>query len=362
MAFNCTPVAIRHLKEDMFIAEIVVRVVHMWERKSFYNKGKTLVLEMLLLDAEDNTIQATIRKSIIFKFRNRLHEGHLYKLSRFTVNANKGAEIATSGEVRIYFAYPTVLIEVHDLLIPRYGFKYVEFDDILSERMYNPLTEMSSANFLESEKSNQLRQEIASWMTIYLENIRKEKLACSVWNDYVGLVQAYVDACKRSTEPVIIVIRCVQRCQWKSGARVTTTRHVTRFYLNHAIPEVEAFIGELHNDEEPSDSNVISYISSESNDMLSGDNLSTITEIKKCQKAEKYVTVATIYDVNLNVKWYYNSCKHCTTKALKNDAEASSDDDCEVRIMGEKFSATKSIIEDKYSATKKLLQVKIEKE
>ncbi|XP_074298041.1 uncharacterized protein LOC141628846 [Silene latifolia] len=54
--------------------------------------------------------------------------------------------------------------------------------------------------------------------------------------------------------------------------------------------------------------------------MLLGDNLSTITEIKKCQKVGKYVTVATIYDVDLNVKWYYDSCKHFTTKALKNDA------------------------------------------
>ncbi|XP_074265289.1 uncharacterized protein LOC141587717 [Silene latifolia] len=158
-----------------------------------------------------------------------------------------------------------------------------------------------------------------SWMTIYLENIRKEKLACSVWNDYVGLVEAYVDGCNRSTETAIIVIRCVQRCQWEGEVRVTTTRYATRFYLNHAIPEVEAFIGELHNGEEPSESNVISYISSESDDMLSRYNLSTITEIKKCQKAGKYVTVATIYDVDLNVKWYYDNCKHCTTNALKND-------------------------------------------
>ncbi|XP_074296969.1 uncharacterized protein LOC141627637 [Silene latifolia] len=157
-------------------------------------------------------------------------------------------------------------------------------------------------------------------MTIYIENIRKEKLACSIWNDYVGLVQAFADACKSSTEPAIIVIRCVQRCKWEGEPRVTTTRHATRFYFNHAIPEVEEFLGELYAGQEPSNSNVISYISSESEDMLSGDNLSTITEIKKCQKAGRYVTLATIYDVDLNVKWYYDSCKHCTSKVVKNDS------------------------------------------
>ncbi|XP_074318321.1 uncharacterized protein LOC141655126 [Silene latifolia] len=134
MAINCTLVALRHLKADMITAEISVRVVHIWERKSFYNKEETLALEMLLLIAEDNLIQATIRKCIIFKFKDRISEGHLYKLSRFTVEANKGAEMATSEELRIYFAYPTVVREVHNLPIPRYGFRFVDFGDILSER------------------------------------------------------------------------------------------------------------------------------------------------------------------------------------------------------------------------------------
>ncbi|XP_074300284.1 replication protein A 70 kDa DNA-binding subunit C-like [Silene latifolia] len=319
MAINCTPVALRHLQADMITAEISVRVVHLWERKSFYNKEETLALEMLLLDAEDNLIQVTIRKRIIFKFKDRISEGHLYKLSRFTVEANKGAEMATSEELRIYFAYPTVVREVHNLSIPRYGFRFVDFGDILSERVSDEhfidvIGKFSGVGEVKPTKNGN------SWMTIYIENIRKEKLACSIWNDYVGLVQAFADACKSSTEPAIIVIRCVQRCKWEGEPRVITTRHATRFYFNHAIPEVEAFLGELYAGQEPSNSNVISYISSESEDMLSGDNLSTITEIKKCQKAGRYVTLATIYDVDLSVKWYYDSCKHCTSKVVKNDS------------------------------------------
>ncbi|XP_074265823.1 uncharacterized protein LOC141588273 [Silene latifolia] len=214
--------------------------------------------------------------------------------------------MATSEELRIYFAYPTVIREVHNLPIPRYGFMFVDFGDILSERMSLLFIYNNHYHF--------------NNLLINKHIPRKEKLACSIWNDYVGLVQAFADACKSSTEPAIIVIRCVQRCKWEGEPRVTTTRYATRFYFNHAIPEVEAFLGELYAGQEPSNSNVISYISSESEDMLSGDNLSTITEIKKCQKAGRYVTLATIYDVDLTVKWYYDSCKHCTSKVVKNDS------------------------------------------
>ncbi|XP_074291778.1 uncharacterized protein LOC141618578 [Silene latifolia] len=58
----------------------------------------------------------------------------------------------------------------------------------------------------------------------------------------------------------------------------------------------------------------ITRITDEDTYTLSTENILGIKEIKKYKKADDYVTLASIDDLDTSIRWYYDSCKICRSK------------------------------------------------
>ncbi|XP_056683565.1 uncharacterized protein [Spinacia oleracea] len=102
-----------------------VRVVRLWTMASFKNPDDVYSIDMVLLDAKGDKIQATIKKSLLRTFQPLLNEGELYTISNYRVGKSSGEYKPTGHPYKINFVILTRVNVLHAANIPTYGFDLV---------------------------------------------------------------------------------------------------------------------------------------------------------------------------------------------------------------------------------------------
>ncbi|XP_074270191.1 uncharacterized protein LOC141593136 [Silene latifolia] len=313
MTSKTTPVTstISQLKPNVRHQTLLARVVRKWYRPEFLIPNQHSTIEILLLDIEKNIIQATVRKLLVDRFDPRVVEGVAYKITGFKVAENNGSEIATPQPFRLYFEFGTLVLQSPNSPIPRYGFSFQEFGDIiandsLDKHFIDVVGQFVGVGELKKTTGGHPIK------TVKLENIEKEQITCSLWGKYITEIDEFMKTQTASSGPTFMVIQCAQRIIFQ-GVRIQTSRYAAKIYINPDIPEVDALRKKLNEGNDPVSSR-ITQITDEHTDILSTDNILSIKEIKNCQRADDYVTLASIDDLESSIGWYYDSCKLCRTK------------------------------------------------
>ncbi|KAK9733691.1 hypothetical protein RND81_04G084900 [Saponaria officinalis] len=232
-----------------------VRVIHRWTRPDIRDKTKTNSIELLLLDVENEIIQATIMRQLISFFGSKILVGKVYSIRNITVVDNLGPDKATLKPCRLKFEFSSKVQEITDTSISVHGYRFAKFEDIISRQSVN--------------------------YSLHRYNVH-----------------------------------CLG--QW----RIQTTYNASAYYVNPDIPEVNIFEESLST---PAASNLLQIIEiidtpdDDDVDALSIHNIKTISDIKRNENAGFYYTHAKIIDLECTVGWYYDSCKLCWAKTIKNE-------------------------------------------
>ncbi|KAL6540712.1 hypothetical protein OROMI_024595 [Orobanche minor] len=95
--------------------------------------------ELILLDAKDDKIQASIPKYLISKFEKLIKEGGFYRFTNFKIEQNNEEFIATRHPYRLKFHKFTSPRPAENLGIPKYGFKLIPFAEFGTDKCYDKL-------------------------------------------------------------------------------------------------------------------------------------------------------------------------------------------------------------------------------
>ncbi|KAL4293597.1 hypothetical protein AHAS_Ahas18G0144000 [Arachis hypogaea] len=76
-------------------------------------------MEMILVDKSGFKIQATIRKSMIHRFKELLSEGQVYVMKLFSIVPNQGLYRATKHQFKLIFQFRTSIRADTSNFIPR---------------------------------------------------------------------------------------------------------------------------------------------------------------------------------------------------------------------------------------------------
>ncbi|KAK9676171.1 hypothetical protein RND81_11G059200, partial [Saponaria officinalis] len=126
---------INQLKQGVRLTHMNVRVIHRWTRPDIRDKTKTGSIELLLLDVENEIIQATIMKQLVSFFGSKLLVGKVYSIRNLTVVDNVGRDKATPKPCRLKFEFSSKVQEITDTSIPDHGYRFAKFEDIISGRV-----------------------------------------------------------------------------------------------------------------------------------------------------------------------------------------------------------------------------------
>ncbi|KAK9713888.1 hypothetical protein RND81_06G057400 [Saponaria officinalis] len=126
---------INQLKQGVRLTHMNVRVIHKWTRPDIRDKTKTGSIEVLLLDVENEIIQATITKQLISFFGSKILVGKVYSIRNLTVNDNIGPDKATPNPCRLKFEFSSKVQEITNTSIPVHGYQFAKFEDIVNGRV-----------------------------------------------------------------------------------------------------------------------------------------------------------------------------------------------------------------------------------
>ncbi|XP_074304973.1 replication protein A 70 kDa DNA-binding subunit A-like [Silene latifolia] len=233
-----TQKTIAEIQEGDFNVYMKVRVIRKWKKQEWNNHGKGIFhkVEFLMVDEENNVVQGLITKSLIKKYDGRIQEGKTYKIGRFQTVRNHGFHLATTHKYRIRFGTRTTIDEIECGSIPKHGFKFVSFEDIISNKLEGRQlidviggVEDYHAVFVHNNTKR---------MTLDLANQDDTQLSFWMWGPYTKDGEHIAtNLCHKSEKPVI-VMQCVERIVTKGGhIRLSTVDDVSKIYVNPEIPE-----------------------------------------------------------------------------------------------------------------------------
>ncbi|KAK2392196.1 replication protein A 70 kDa DNA-binding subunit E [Trifolium repens] len=98
-----------------------VRVLRLWNTYSFLKPDVVNSLEMVLIDEKGSKIHASIRRQLLYLFRDKIFEGKVYKMSHFTVGPESGLYRTTDHPYKLIFEMKTKVQLSESKKIDEYG-------------------------------------------------------------------------------------------------------------------------------------------------------------------------------------------------------------------------------------------------
>uniref|UniRef100_R7W8D0 Replication protein A 70 kDa DNA-binding subunit B/D first OB fold domain-containing protein n=1 Tax=Aegilops tauschii TaxID=37682 RepID=R7W8D0_AEGTA len=109
---------------------IQVKVMRIWDSVN-PTTDELISLDMILMDEQGETNDATIWKNLIDTFRSKINERSIYGFNNFkVVESTKYRPV--SNEIKIFFAYNTTVKEIkgYSEVFPDYCFKFATMETL----------------------------------------------------------------------------------------------------------------------------------------------------------------------------------------------------------------------------------------
>ncbi|KAL2926026.1 Replication protein A 70 kDa DNA-binding subunit E, partial [Bienertia sinuspersici] len=227
------------LRENMTIK---VRIIRLWKPPNYNNPSEDGSIEMVL---------------------QLLHEGQLRVITNFGVGESTGNYKPTQHPYKINFFFTTLVHACDNLAIPRYGFNFMSFDDILSKQLddrclIDIIGQVVAVGPLEINERN---GKPCKKIMMELNDDKARKLKCTLWDIFAEEASNFLS--DNHSSPIILIIQFAKIKEWKDN------------------------------------------------------------EIREITTPTYCITLATIVAVQLEHGWYYLACKKCNKKVSKEREDVS---------------------------------------
>ncbi|KAL6526977.1 hypothetical protein OROGR_016067 [Orobanche gracilis] len=277
---------------------IVTKVIRLWVSPSFSGGKLPFSMELVLMDSKLQ--DSCFRKTLVYRFKPLLTEGHVYQISYFGVGDNVGDFRTISHQFKINFHIHTIVKEITNTPITKspYSFKplsEIMFNDPDSSYLIDIIGILTgSSGEQEFEKDGKVQKRV----TIELDQ-DGVRLECAFFGDYVGLILGQL-ASGDMTNAVVVV----QYAKIKPFRGRPSVQNVF-FELNDPATQV---LSQLQ------DSGRVSI----TQEFLNQTGQKSIEQIKDLTEKITCVVLATIKFIPEWNPWWYPACK-CNKKVIPAD-------------------------------------------
>ncbi|XP_045800254.1 replication factor A protein 1-like [Trifolium pratense] len=122
---------IDEINSDRATWNFQAKVIRLWQVNDFNRVNVPFSIEMVLMDSDGAKIHATIKKTLIYKFKHELIEGKVYSFENLGVAANTGAYRTTHHPYKLNFQFGSLVQRLSNCDILKSPFTFVPIADIL---------------------------------------------------------------------------------------------------------------------------------------------------------------------------------------------------------------------------------------
>ncbi|MCH79892.1 replication protein A 70 kDa dna-binding subunit [Trifolium medium] len=107
------------------------KIIRLWKVSDFNRNNNPFSMEMVLMDSEGGKIHATIKKTLIYKFKDDLIEGKVYSFENLGVSINGGSYRTTHHPYKLNFQFGSLVQRLTNYKVEASPFNFVPISDVV---------------------------------------------------------------------------------------------------------------------------------------------------------------------------------------------------------------------------------------
>ncbi|QHO58071.1 Replication protein A 70 kDa DNA-binding subunit C [Arachis hypogaea] len=276
---------VNKINPDKEAWNLKVRVIRLWTVPTFTGQLLPNSMEMILVDESGCKIQATVRKTMIYRFKQLLTEGRVYVMKLFSVVPNQGSYRATRHQ------FKDAICD----FIPKSALTISPFTELLKTKVdFDFLVDVVGLLVSMSEEKEYDKDGKKMKMAVMELAENDHRIRCALFGEYVDKLNRFLSS-GYAEQPVVVL----QLAKIKLG-------------FNLDIPEVAAF-RKSSIPHGVSASQPIAFVGSGKNIGIEEDFMKltprcTVKSLDDNNRAGTFVVLAKIAEIVEDGPWWYSAC------------------------------------------------------
>jgi hypothetical protein len=110
---------------------VKAKVIRLWQVADFSRNTLPFSNEMVLMDEAGDRIHATIRKTLLYKFKNDIFEGKCYTFENMGIANNGGNYRTTRHPLKLNFQFSSKVTYLPTLTITKSPYNFIPISEIV---------------------------------------------------------------------------------------------------------------------------------------------------------------------------------------------------------------------------------------
>jgi len=119
------------ISTEKFFWNIKARVIRLWQVFDFKRNTLPFSSEMVLMDETGNKIHASIKKNLLYKFKNDIFEGKCFSFENMGVANNGGNYRTTRHPFKLNFQFGSMVVFLPTFSITKSPYNFVSIPEIV---------------------------------------------------------------------------------------------------------------------------------------------------------------------------------------------------------------------------------------
>ncbi|AES65761.1 replication protein A 70 kDa DNA-binding subunit B [Medicago truncatula] len=301
---------------------IRVRVVRLWFVRDMKKDQLPYSLEMVLMDNKGDRINASVRRTLIYKYEKELREDRVFSIGNFSVASNVGSYRTARHPYKINFQYGTKIKQCDDKFVPADIYVIGDSREIFqSEYDTDYLIDvMGMLKAVGVEKSYTRNGSQSKMIPIELD-YDGFRFKVTLFGPYVDELNAFLAS--GETENVVVAVLLTKIKIFQGQATIQNTINATKVLFNPTFTAALLLKKRMvENDDSPSPG--ISKITEASKvsveeDFLNLSPMTTVEGLKDCAEEKCFAVFGTVNVIVDDSDWWYTSCVVCNKKVYPDE-------------------------------------------
>ncbi|XP_076926105.1 replication protein A 70 kDa DNA-binding subunit B-like [Bidens hawaiensis] len=323
-----------------------VRVLRLWSIKDNKNVNEDFLIEMVLMDEQENRIQATVYKQDIFRFKRFLKESSTLTIVNPSVGLNGSNYRVIDYPNKLVFGPNTHVNPCQEFEGRMFGFKMISFESVIKKVISLKSTIDIIGHVVHVFKTNASNVKDKNKRTMELCDLSGNCVYVTLWDHYASVLSKYV--VDHFDEPYAVIVLQFGRVKYYTGSD-GKGNYVYCFQRKSMCPilldimlavcsltylfEIEEYKNSLFdlligNDVAIRKPIPVKMLSSVDDEFLKATYLFKICDICTIIFPKNIIIVGTIKAICLDTDWYYIGCNTCSRKDMENIGEGVTEYEC----------------------------------
>ncbi|CAJ2638424.1 unnamed protein product [Trifolium pratense] len=187
---------IDEINSDRSTWNLKAKIIRLWQVSDFNRPNVPFSVEMVLMDSDGAKIHATIKKTLIYKFKHDLIEGKVYSFENLGVASNNGGYRTTHHPYKLNFQFGSFVQRLSNCDIVKSPFTFVPIAEVVGG-LYDTDFLVDVIGFLtEIGQEREITNQNGSTTKLNVISLEADghKLQCTLFGPYVDELNTFVGA------------------------------------------------------------------------------------------------------------------------------------------------------------------------